>query len=66
MAPRDEPMLIPKTSFFDHPALAIALREASMAYKTELSKDLYLLSDCLKAATCAFESSSKEPTQVSF
>ena len=40
VAPREEPMLIPKVSPVFHPASIVAFREAAIANKTELSNDL--------------------------
>ncbi|MNQ29200.1 hypothetical protein D3C85_425100 [compost metagenome] len=64
VAPRDEPILIPKISFGVQAAVCIAFRDAAKAYKTDLSRNLYLLSDCCIVSTICFESSSKGATTV--
>jgi hypothetical protein len=56
VAPRDDPMLIPKAAFFCQPAFSIAFLEAAIANKTELSSDLYLLSDFFNSLICFLDS----------
>src|SRR5688572_27955313 len=54
VAPREEPILIPKTSSADQPACFTASLDASKAYSTELSRLLYLGSEFFKTSTSCF------------
>ena len=57
-------MLIPNTSFELQPACFIAARETAIAYKTELSRNLYLESDCFNASILASELAFNGATNV--